>query len=308
MASNRMSYKIPLYVAATSIAACVLSYIFLETWLRWNDIVFVNFVSAWIPLALSILLAFVPEHRMTRANKYLWRGAVIFVGFVWSIVLWHQQVVTQAQAERDQQNAINAAVQKSNEHSHQSMGQLRSDVVGIKNEVQSDISKSTLDISKSIVGMRPSAPLEGNVKHPDIGLAFLNAADIEFQIVNLSDEVLRSPKYWFLLCDIDAMGGHIHDVLKIPARSIYDDFLRGKERFMPTLLSTWTANDVKAGDRVIGYAAVECPDCKQSRFYWLFYKQGTGGWYAEIPGQPIDKVVYDTVQLMSTVKGTCLRR
>src|SRR5258707_14704092 len=92
--SNRLSLRPALWVAFGSSSACALVWLGWGIYLYWNDVRLVNFLAAWIPFVLSILVAFVPEHKMTTAKKYLWRGGVMFVGLAWSIVLWHQQVVT----------------------------------------------------------------------------------------------------------------------------------------------------------------------------------------------------------------------
>jgi hypothetical protein len=142
-------------------------------YLYWNDVRLVNFLAAWIPFVLSILVAFVPEHKMTTAKKYLWRGGVMFVGLVWSIVLWHQQVVTDATARKDQERIVSDAVSKANEHSDKKIESVQTDVKGVKTDVggvKSDlkdtkdaifgvVTKSESDITTSLskVG-RPDPP------------------------------------------------------------------------------------------------------------------------------------------------------
>ena len=96
-----MSLKGPFWVAGTSVSACALVCLGWGTYLYWNDVKLINFLAAWIPFVISILLAFVPEHEMTATKKFLWRFGVISVGFIWSAVLWHQQVIT----DRAQRNA-----------------------------------------------------------------------------------------------------------------------------------------------------------------------------------------------------------
>jgi hypothetical protein len=126
-------------------------------YLYWNDVRLVNFLAAWIPFVLSLLVAFVPEHEMSMKKKILWRTSVIAVGFAWSVVLWHQQVISDIAAREDQKKIVTNAVTQSNEHSDQQIGALRQDLQGVKTDVQDvkkdlddTIAKSTSTISESI--------------------------------------------------------------------------------------------------------------------------------------------------------------
>src|ERR1700733_7764062 len=42
---------------------------------------------------------------------------------------------------------------------------------------------------------------------------------------------------------------------------------------------------VSNGDMIFGFVAVDCPDCKSVRFYWLFfvYDDPRNSWYSEVP-------------------------
>ena len=37
---------------------------------------------------------------------------------------------------------------------------------------------------------------------------------------------------------------------------------------------------VNDGDRLVGWGWAHCPTCEK-RFYWVYVRQGEGGWYAE---------------------------
>ncbi len=140
----------------------------------WNDVLVVNFFAAWIPFVLSILLAFVPEHEMTKSKKIIWRCGVIGAGFIWSALLWHQQVVADKAAKEDQERIVTKAVFESNQHSDQQIGNVRDDVKSVKGDVRevkgnlvstthdirNALSKSGIDISKSIEEMNKPVPSE----------------------------------------------------------------------------------------------------------------------------------------------------
>lgn len=134
-APKQMSYKPALCVAGASVAVCAITYVSWGTYLYWNDIRVLNFLAAWIPFVLSILVAFVPEHKMSDTKKLAWRISVVSMGFVWSFVLWHQQVVTGIDAKKDETNIVEEAVRESNEHSDQQLTTVKRDVAGVKKDV-----------------------------------------------------------------------------------------------------------------------------------------------------------------------------
>ena len=93
------------------------------------------------------------------------------MGFVWSVVLWHQQVITERRTKEDQERIVATAVTQSNQHSDQQIGAVRSDVRGVKTDMQdvkkdletkiSDtISKSTSTLSESIGKVNKPIPQE----------------------------------------------------------------------------------------------------------------------------------------------------
>lgn len=138
----------------------------------------------------------------------------------------------------------------------------------------------------------PSPPPKVIITKPDIGMEFVNPSDVAFRMVNLSKKaVLRDPKYWFALVDLDGPrtvatnGGPIPQLLQIPAFADTGDFLKAGQKFLPRpIVSTFPAvqSIVKSKDRIFGSATVSCPDCIRDRHYLVFFVNGSGGWYCEI--------------------------
>jgi hypothetical protein len=133
--ARHMSVRPALWTAGSSVLACCLLWTGWGIRLYWNDARLVNFLAAWIPFVLSTLLAFVPEHKMTTTKKWLWRTSVMLVGLSWSIVLWHQQVIADRGARNDQTSIVASAVDKSNAHSDEKIGEVRRDVQAVKTDV-----------------------------------------------------------------------------------------------------------------------------------------------------------------------------
>lgn len=125
---KKMSYRVPLMVAAGEVSACLVLWLGWGIHIYWNDPRLVNFLAAWIPFVLSTLLAFVPEHQMTTTKKWCWRASVMTVGLSWSVILWHQQVVADRESERAQRTIVDQAVTKSNQHADEYLGALRGDL------------------------------------------------------------------------------------------------------------------------------------------------------------------------------------
>jgi hypothetical protein len=134
----------------------------------WNNEQLVNFWAAWIPFAISILLAFIPDQQMKPRTRIMWRVLVIVCGFLYSVLLWHQQTLTANSAQK----ILGDAVTESNAHSDQGIGEVRKDLQGVKTDiggVKSELSetkdalakmfsKSTLDITSSLAKVGKPAP------------------------------------------------------------------------------------------------------------------------------------------------------
>jgi hypothetical protein len=148
-ARRRMSYKRPLLIAAGQVGACALLWLCWGLYLYWNDVKLVNFLAAWIPFVLSVVLAFVPEHKMTSGKKLVWRSSVVTVGLVWSLVLWHQQVVTDMAARDDQRRIVTDAVNLSNKHSDEKISSVRSDLQSVRSDIRG-VDKDLQDTKGSI--------------------------------------------------------------------------------------------------------------------------------------------------------------
>jgi hypothetical protein len=215
-----MSIRFPVWVASISASACALIWLFRGIYLYWNDVRLLNFLAAWIPFVLSILLAFVPEHEMSTMKKILWRSSVIFIGFAWSVVLWHQQVVTDTATQQSQTTIVTEAVTKSNEHADSKFEQVEKDLENSKVDLGSRIDKvpvlltkteSDLDVSISKVGTAPIkyAQLQFSIFDPNFGEPKTSQyitpdADgvytVDFIVTNISDTAANMGDIWVHIC------------------------------------------------------------------------------------------------------------
>ena len=228
MPVNRMSMRTPLWVAAGSVLACGLAWLSCGVYIYWNNPKLINFLAAWIPFVLSLLLAFVPEREMNTRKRIIWRSSVVGIGFIWSVVLWHQQVIVDESARQDQIKIVTTAVTQSNQHSDLQIGMVRSDLQGVKNDVQdvkkdleveiSDtISKSTSRISESIGKVNKPIPPELATLQLSlygegiaIGSPLLSSSinrdrdgnvPVDITLSNTSDTTAENIDTWIYVCD-----------------------------------------------------------------------------------------------------------
>ena len=136
---------------------------------------------------------------------------------------------------------------------------------------------------------------------PDLHLKLVFPEEFAVEVVNAeAASAAQQPKYQLLLVDLDNLAGN---VLPIPANG--DDFIRPGEFWGPNAAMALpnVKSLVKQNDRITGYATVLCPDCLKTRAYWIYYEQGEGGWYCEMP-----KAVFPTglaffTQMRENVEG-----
>jgi hypothetical protein len=150
---------------------------------------------------------------------------------------------------------------------------------------------------------------------PDIGMEFVSPNDVSFRMVNLSNSLLRDPKYGFALVDLDGPrtvgsgDSAIPQILPIPAATNFGDFLRARQKYIQRpIVTTFPAVKaiVKPNDRIFGFVSVSCPNCIKERKYWLYFVNGIGGWYCEIPdespaGLPIQGMLRDPDSVLASI-------
>jgi hypothetical protein len=111
---------------------------------------------------------------------------------------------------------------------------------------------------------------------------------------NISGTIAWDLKYDIELWNLDETRNKISDTalsLPIFAEIARGDFIKPRWSTRPrTILdNAKTSGRLKDGDRLAGYGAITCSNCKYVRWYWLFYVEAKGGWYSPIPtGQAPD--------------------
>ena len=125
-------------------------------------------------------------------------------------------------------------------------------------------------------------------QYPDLHIKFSNPKSMNFTLVNSSKVVANRPSYGFGIFDLDAKP---IDIVPIPWKETsYIKVDQGPKALMNKY--------GKDGHRYFGFAAIECKNGKQAKWYWLYFVHGSesNAWYVEMGDG--DPKVWDPVALM----------
>jgi len=168
---------------------------------------------------------------------------------------------------------------------------------------------------KPKVGTTSSQPGNMPVKLPvpEIAAKFIQAMSPGVILVNTSQfgAVVRDPS-----CSVSMWNLSKNPPVSLPTfnQNNPGQYIKtGSGLLLATVDNPLMKPLVSAGDKVFGFVSVDCPDCKNRRFYWLYvvYGHPTEAWYLESPeGQQVDlfsvssaleKVDWDIDAFMLTV-------
>ena len=229
---KRLSPLKPLHIAAFQVSLCVAvvvaRVVFVYGSTFWQSTLAVNFIASWIPAVIGVLVAIVPDKDLERHRRIRWRFSIAGVLVFYSFILWHQQVITEANESREKQEIVGSAVSKSNAHSDEQfaavkkkvgdmggqVGSLGQSVSTLTNTVQKTTTALGTDISKVVKPEPPElAKLQYSlwregIRVPDIPLMSASVTadkddvyDIGFLIKNSSSVSAKGIDIWIRICD-----------------------------------------------------------------------------------------------------------
>jgi hypothetical protein len=149
---------------------------------------------------------------------------------------------------------------------------------------------TSLDQLKSLLDRPSPQPTTGM---GDLVLKFYGVEQLQFALYNRSRaETAKDPKYWFGVWNFSRANPsedpRIHNPIPIPTRVIAGDFVHPGETVgnhdllePPNLRAR-----ASLGDQLFGFAAVTCSNCRDTHYYWLYFRLGYGGWYVELNERP----------------------
>ena len=127
------------------------------------------------------------------------------------------------------------------------------------------------------------------VARPNVMLSFSSPKMTAVSVWNVSDAVVRDPRYAVTLFNLDA-NSKPENPLPIPAAK--GDYIRPGDRWGPnTMIGLPRVSSlINTGNRLIGWASVTCPDCPK-HFYWIFIKHGESGWYTQMTDEEFPDMI-----------------
>lgn len=232
--ARRLSLRVPIFIASSSAAASVAMVAARWLFLHWADPDLqqrlVNFGAAWIPFVVSIILAWLPDWEKKRKASMMWRAVIVIAGLAWSVILWRQQTLSLESSRRDQQQLLDAAIEKSNQHSDAQITQVRKELETVNKHSYEEtksvkyalktttdtltgaLSKTASDLGQTI-SKTPIArkailqftfpTLERNtVPIRQISLSMTDGVvKVPFTFGNISDESAIGVEIWVKVCD-----------------------------------------------------------------------------------------------------------
>jgi hypothetical protein len=129
----------------------------------------------------------------------------------------------------------------------------------------------------------------GSLLNSDLQYVFCGSDHLYFEYKNPSRHTAEKPRLGFTLMDLTnpysysvANGqGPTPQPFPIPTRVLSDDYVRpGDAAGFEDLLTNFSAH-IKRGDVIWGVAWLTCINCAKQRAYYVYWKSGEGGWFAE---------------------------
>lgn len=128
--------------------------------------------------------------------------------------------------------------------------------------------------------LRPK-PKPGLELRPELEAQFVAATSPGLILFNKSSVVVRDPSYSLVMWNLDKGLP-----TSLPTVSLTEGgrYLKPGQRMVePTLDRPEMKPLISEGNRIFGFAYVDCPNCKRARYYWLYIVYGQDSWYSEIP-------------------------
>ncbi len=153
---------------------------------------------------------------------------------------------------------------------------------GSTREIKGEIARSEHNILERLddIGEQVGTRSVAEDPKPDISLVLVYPQSVSLLIRNDSTVVARESRYSVVLWNLELLSGS-KQPLPIPVGS--HDWVRPGRRGGPygIMSRPKTQGLIKPSDRIFGYIALACPDRSTDKIYWVFFKHGQGGWYAE---------------------------
>ncbi|HEX3570225.1 MAG TPA: hypothetical protein VHU44_05325 [Acidobacteriaceae bacterium] len=146
----------------------------------------------------------------------------------------------------------------------------------------------------------PAPPAE-----PDVTAKIVYADEIALVLLNHSQVVVKNPTILLMLFDLDGPADKTPpSPLPINLPGGDGVFIKPGSYMIPLALTGHpnVKNEIKKGDRIVGWFSVTCPDCTNTNVYWVYAIHGSGGWYA-----PCEKGQYPQLNAITKNWGSFVK-
>ncbi len=230
---KRMSLWLAARLAAIQVLACIVVVIARVVYVYgpafWQNTTAVNFIAAWMPALIGVVVAFVPDKDLERHVRLRWRltVAACFVG--WSVVLWHQQTLTEASDKKGREELVTAAVEKSNVHADSKFHEVETQVGEVKDglkttedRISTKLDQATSAFSSGLKGVgKPDPPelaklqftfmddsgLPEPIQSTTVSQASDGSYPLIFAVRNTSAVQAEGVDVWVHICDQCSFAG-----------------------------------------------------------------------------------------------------
>jgi len=129
----------------------------------------------------------------------------------------------------------------------------------------------------------------------ELALQFVIKKNLSFVILNPTAANIMNPRYSLLLWNLDNPRNKppSDGSISLPnTTEMMNDYVRAGSAVGPKSLGNrWEEMGLlKAGDRMFGLAAIDCPSCAKRQDYYLYAVHKQDGWYCESPN-PISYII-----------------
>jgi hypothetical protein len=135
----------------------------------------------------------------------------------------------------------------------------------------------------------PAAPSPQRPLNADLRYVFYGKEQLYYFYNNPSRKLASKPRISFALLDLtnpysyptSSGAAPTAQPFPIPTKVLSDDYVRAGESQGYTEILSGFMGHVKSADVIWGVATITCVECIKNRAYYIYWKVGVGGWYAE---------------------------
>lgn len=143
------------------------------------------------------------------------------------------------------------------------------------------------------VQITPSGKIPAKPEKADLILDFAGVEDLQLMLHCTTKTPAEKPKHWFGMIDATNMfefPSKPGDYQPLPLQTqtwdtdyVRQDIPTGPYSILSESPAEIAKQHVKRGDVILGMIGVTCINCAKARRYYVYFQQGSGGWFYQVP-------------------------